>query len=208
MIGIYKITSPVGKIYIGQAIDIDFRFKAYSKLQNCIGQIKLYRSFLKYGVENHTFEIIEECTIELLNERERHYQDLFDCISKNGLNLKLTKIGDRSGKYSKESCKKMSDSQKAKPTSERMMNAWKNNGYNKRGVKRTRETCEKISDSHKGKVISSSTRKKMSDININKTLSKDTKERISLGQIGRIQSEETKKKISETKKGYNLLLVK
>ena len=33
MIGIYKITSPNGKIYIGQSINIDRRFKSYRKLQ-------------------------------------------------------------------------------------------------------------------------------------------------------------------------------
>ncbi len=32
MIGIYKITNPEGKIYIGQSIDIDRRFKEYKRL--------------------------------------------------------------------------------------------------------------------------------------------------------------------------------
>ena len=34
---------------------------------DCKVQIKLYRSLIKHGYDNHTFEIIEECTEDLLN---------------------------------------------------------------------------------------------------------------------------------------------
>lgn len=43
MIGIYKITNPKGKVYIGQSIDINERFKTYSYLK-CKNQTKLYNS--------------------------------------------------------------------------------------------------------------------------------------------------------------------
>ena len=66
--GIYKITSPTNKVYIGQSTNSLFRFGAYKRL-NCKKQTYLYNSFLKHGVENHTFEIIEECSIDILNER-------------------------------------------------------------------------------------------------------------------------------------------
>ena len=92
--GIYKITSPNGKVYIGQSIDIQKRFKNYKGLQNCKGQIKLRNSFLKYGTNVHVFEIIEECTIDLLNTRERYWQEFYNCISKNGLNCILTQTKD------------------------------------------------------------------------------------------------------------------
>lgn len=59
IVGIYKIVSPSGKVYIGQSGDIDKRFKTYSNLQ-CKGQTLLYKSFIKYGVENHQFEIIHK----------------------------------------------------------------------------------------------------------------------------------------------------
>ena len=58
--GIYKITSPSEKNYIGQAVNINKRFYRYKSL-DCSQQIILYKSFIKYGVENHIFEIIEEC---------------------------------------------------------------------------------------------------------------------------------------------------
>jgi len=65
MIGIYKIINPFGKIYIGQSVNIEKRFKTYKALsKNVIGQTKLYRSLKKYGAENHKFEIL--CGIVLV----------------------------------------------------------------------------------------------------------------------------------------------
>lgn len=74
MIGIYKITSPSNKIYIGQSINIEKRFKQYITFKsNSIGP-KLFNSLNKYKPENHVFEIIEECSLEQLNEREIYWK--------------------------------------------------------------------------------------------------------------------------------------
>jgi group I intron endonuclease len=74
MIGVYKITSPTNKIYIGQSINIKNRKNQYIKLdKSCIGP-KLYNSLKKYGWENHVFEVIEECILEQLNEKEVFYK--------------------------------------------------------------------------------------------------------------------------------------
>lgn len=107
MIGIYKITSPTNKIYIGQSLDIEKRFVNYKGLF-CKQQTKLYNSLLKYGVDNHKFEILEECSVDLLNERERYYQDYYNVLSVNGLNCWLTKTNDKSGLLSNEIKQKMS----------------------------------------------------------------------------------------------------
>ena len=56
MIGIYKITSPSGKVYVGQSVNIERRLKEY-KILKCKKQVKLYNSFIKYGFENHKIEI-------------------------------------------------------------------------------------------------------------------------------------------------------
>ena len=87
--GIYKITSPSNRIYIGQSSDLKERFRRYKHLHRSKLLTKLYRSFLKYGIENHKFEIIEECLPELLNERERYWQDYYNVNSKNGLTCGL-----------------------------------------------------------------------------------------------------------------------
>lgn len=112
MIGIYKITSPTKKVYIGQSNNIEKRFYSYSKLHNCKSQIRLYRSLSKHGVNNHKFEIIEECLETELNDKERYYQDLYSVIGANGMNCKLTNTSDRSGKMSEETKIKLSFSRK------------------------------------------------------------------------------------------------
>jgi group I intron endonuclease len=117
MIGIYKITSPSGKIYIGQSVHIQNRFTAYRRLANCSEQPKLLRSFLKYGVGNHIFEVIEECQLEDLNTRERHWQEFYHTVQ-NGLNCMLTRDGDRSGKHSKETIEKIRIARKHQTCSE------------------------------------------------------------------------------------------
>jgi len=61
--GIYKITSPTGRVYIGQAIDILKRKNRYSLL-NCKNQHRIYNPLKKYGWVNHQFDIIEYCSEE------------------------------------------------------------------------------------------------------------------------------------------------
>lgn len=98
--GIYKITSPNNKVYIGQSIDLDYRYNCY-RLLKCKQQKKIYNSLLKYGFDNHLFEVVENCDIELLNERERYWQEYYNCVE-NGLNCAYTKTNNKSGKHSKE----------------------------------------------------------------------------------------------------------
>jgi group I intron endonuclease len=131
IIGIYKITSPSGKIYIGQSINIHLRWERDYYTLQCKGQPKLYNSLKKYGYEYHTFEIIEECLIEYLNTKERYWQDKFSVLSGNGLNLKLTSTNDRAGKHSFITKQKMS----------KFWNEYyKNNDGPNRGVKQSKET--------------------------------------------------------------------
>jgi group I intron endonuclease len=87
-VGIYKVTNPIGQIYIGKSIDIDRRFNAYRRLTNCKSQRRLYNSLKKYSPENHIFEILEECKISDLNYRESYYISLYNSMdSCFGLNL-------------------------------------------------------------------------------------------------------------------------
>lgn len=97
-IGIYKITNPKGKVYIGKSKNIEKRFKSYYKMQHCHQQIKLFNSLKKYGPENHIFEIVEECFVDQLNEKEKYYIKFYNSLD-NGLNLT---IGGDGGIISKE----------------------------------------------------------------------------------------------------------
>jgi len=76
MIGIYKIVSPSGRTYIGQSTNIDKRKIDYNQNGCLKNQPKIYKSITKYGWENHTHEIIEECNIEQLNERETYWKQV------------------------------------------------------------------------------------------------------------------------------------
>jgi group I intron endonuclease len=109
MIGIYKITSPSNKIYIGQSTDIEKRFSQYLKL-NCKFQKRLFNSFTKYGVENHKFEILTLCYEEQLSIFERDFQEAYDVIGKNGLNCILTNTSSLKKILSEETRIKMSNS--------------------------------------------------------------------------------------------------
>jgi thiol-disulfide isomerase/thioredoxin len=93
--GIYKITSPSNRVYIGQSININKRWRSYLNMQNGNSKQHLInKSFLKYGVENHIFEIVEECLEEDLNCRERYWQDFYDVLN-GGLNLVLQECGEK-----------------------------------------------------------------------------------------------------------------
>lgn len=79
--GIYKITNlRNGMTYVGQSVDIADRWRQHIK--RGLGadpptKNKLYPAMLEDGVENFSFEIIEKCPKESLNEREKFWQDYF-----------------------------------------------------------------------------------------------------------------------------------
>lgn len=87
--GIYKITNKLnGKCYIGQSIDIHHRWYTHKNPKTWVadkGKV-LYRAFVKYGIENFTFEIIEECPRKQLDIREKYWVRYFDSYS-NGYNM-------------------------------------------------------------------------------------------------------------------------
>jgi group I intron endonuclease len=148
MIGIYKITNPKGKIYIGQSINIERRFKEYKKFQ-CNQSKKLFNSLKKYGWENHKFEIIEECSREQLNEKEENYILLFNSHIK-GLNIKLASKPSWTGKKRpdhSEFLKRNGSGLSYKRTQEHKDNLREKLS----GRKLSKEICEKISRNKIGK---------------------------------------------------------
>lgn len=113
--GIYKITNPKGKVYIGQSVDIDKRFRKYKYLNEKDKQTKLHNSFKKYGIENHKFEIIEICDVFILDEREIFWGKYYNVLLENGLNCRL---GDGKGNLSEETKQKISESNKGRKYTE------------------------------------------------------------------------------------------
>jgi group I intron endonuclease len=107
--GIYKITSPSGKIYIGQSIDIEKRWEKNYKTLKCKSQIKLYYSLNKYGWDQHMSEIIEECNSNELLERETYWKNYYKVLEIPSL---CCRIDGKGGKLSKETKQKISFSSK------------------------------------------------------------------------------------------------
>lgn len=75
--GIYKITNMTsGMCYIGKSTNIAERWKQHIKRgmgADAPTQNKLYPAMLKEGVDNFTFEIVEECKINELPEKEKYW---------------------------------------------------------------------------------------------------------------------------------------
>lgn len=79
--GIYKITyAPTGESYIGRTTNFKDRWKNH--IQTALGADKVARSTLhvhmaQHGLQNYTFEILEECGKDVQSEREKFYIDLY-----------------------------------------------------------------------------------------------------------------------------------
>ena len=92
MVGIYKITNLINqKSYIGQSVDIESRWiaektRAFNQSSNSYDTI-LSRAFRKYGISNFLFEVIEECSKEQLNEKERYYIYSLKTLAPFGYNI-------------------------------------------------------------------------------------------------------------------------
>jgi len=94
-IGIYKLTAPNGKIYVGQSTNLAHRKSLHSWNDREKDQKKLLEAKKEMGASNFIFEILEECDVVELNEKERYYQDLYDVCGENGLNSCLTWCKDK-----------------------------------------------------------------------------------------------------------------
>lgn len=87
---IYAITNKLtSKTYIGQTNNPTYRFKSHkNNYKYKYKSNALYSSFLKYGVEQFIFQVIEEHdTREEANDAESFYIQLFQTMAPNGYNL-------------------------------------------------------------------------------------------------------------------------
>ncbi len=193
-IGIYLITTPNNKKYVGQSWNIEKRFKRYLRL-DCKSQIKLYNSFIKYGASNHIFTILED--ISSINESNEIIQSKLNDLEHSHwlaltesfemLNIREPK-GSR-GKLSIETRHKLS-----------IINKGANNPMYGRVM--GEEQRINVSKFHTGIKRSDETRKRISDSKMGKKRSEDVKRAISEGNKGKIVSEESRRKMSESRLKY------
>jgi group I intron endonuclease len=130
LIGVYELTSPSGKVYVGQSWNIEKRFNKYKNL-NCQRQRKLFNSLSKYEFKNHKIKILElfygeGATQETLDKIEIANINYNKEIGKELLNLAS---GGSRGKHSKESLE--------------ILRNRKGENHPSFGMKRSKEFCEK-----------------------------------------------------------------
>ena len=192
---IYKITNTVnGKMYIGETAEknpqIRWRGHKYA-IREGKGCPLLRTAFQKYGEENFTFEVIQECTKEERFIIEEQKIKEFNTLVPNGYNATIGGIGGgfKGKKHSEETKKKM-----AKTTSEK---------YAALSPERKEELRQKMKNRPKKeekRIMTEEYRQKMRNIKLGKKLSEETRAKISNSLKNSVQKEETRKKISESVK--------
>ena len=156
MIGIYKITNPNNKIYIGQSVNIERRKYFYTNPNPSRGQIgpKIYNSLKKYGWENHQYEIIEECSAEQLYEREVYWKEITLIEKEGDLNQVLfcnTHDVGSFGPLSQHIIDKLKGQKRTTETKLKMRNAKLGKPSNFLGMKHSDETKKILRDKRIGK---------------------------------------------------------
>lgn len=203
--GIYKITSPNGKIYIGQALNIYGRW-GFHKSSFLKRKSKLNSSFIAHGLENHLFEIVEICLESELNNKEKYYIKFYDTFeTEHGLNLT---DGGNSCRLSEETKNKIKERHKegkcgmhgkkhSEETKVKMSNSATGEKNHRFGTKASEDTRLKMSKSQTGKRIGF-------------THTEEAREKIRIARAkqvspmkGKTLSEEHKRKIVETRRRNN-----
>lgn len=89
--GIYMILNNINQHkYIGQSKCIEHRWKehkynAYNKNQHY--NFAIYQAIRKYGIENFSFLILEECTEEELDKKEIYWIEYYNTFKGEGYNM-------------------------------------------------------------------------------------------------------------------------
>lgn len=189
--GIYKITNIInGKVYIGQSINIKARWKdhVHTLNRNTSHSTLLQRAWNKYKAENFTFEILELCAEDMLDEVETKYITLYDSCN-NGYNIESG--GNFNKCLSEETKQKLRESHlgmfPSDDTKKKMSESKIGKNNNMYGRSHSEESKRKMSESKKGKP--------------GYPRSDKQKEIARLANMGKIVSEETRRKIGEANKG-------
>lgn len=92
VIGIYKITNKINKkSYIGQSINIQKRVHQHFWKAKCKKDVSynsaLHNAIRKYGQINFQIEILQECSVENIDEKEKYYIKYYNTLVPNGYNI-------------------------------------------------------------------------------------------------------------------------
>ena len=156
MIGVYSIKNLVtGEMYIGRSNNIQRRFSEHKYGGEHNKRLSL--DFKKYGLDNFSFDVIEECPLEKLDEREIYWIKTL----KPGYNKTKGGIAPIGYKHTEETKKKLSRISKA---------VWESKSEEE---KRTIiERC--LTGPKLGHIVSKETREKLRLANLGKKQSPET----------------------------------
>jgi group I intron endonuclease len=186
-----------GKMYIGQTLNPDFRWKKHKKAS--LDCPYLHRAIRKYGRKNFDFSLIQNCmTLEEANIQEAYWITVLRTLSPQGYNLKEGGLGG--GLDSPETREK-----------KRLAKLGENNSFY--GHRHSEESKTQISESKKGKKLQISEedllRRKTQRTFLGKSHSTDSRSRMSDAQsgekhnfFGRKHSPETLQKMSQVRKSW------
>lgn len=172
--GIYKITCLVdGRCYIGQSVNVFIRLKQHkSNLKSNRHENKYLQGlYNQFGANNFTYELIEECSIEELDEREKYWINFFGGKDSK-MNCNFESGGHALKTMSKELLARQSLSHKGQHSSPRTEFAKGIIPWNK-GKKTPLEIRQKLSKAHIGQKISEETKKKISETSKGLVVGKD-----------------------------------
>lgn len=208
--GIYLIVSKIKpyRCYIGSASNFTKRWRCHisSLKRNKHHSRKLQNHFNKYSIEDLTFSIIEECSINNLIIREQFYIDSYNPY------FNICPLAGRTSGVIKtpETCRKISEAKKGKSSS-------------RKGQNLSQITKDKLRVLNIGKVMSEETKIKIRNSLKGRSFTKEHCDKISKGSKGKAKtlqhiqnnrlaqpflgkkkgpmSNESKKKVSESRLG-------
>jgi len=142
---VYKITNPIGQVYIGSTLNFERRLNYY-KNGNCKFQLKLYNSIFAYGYNNHKTEIVWEGDVSIRFLKEREFGLLYNVLDLElGLNSILPKYGELKEIRSKDMTEKISLSNIGKSLSIESRNRVSVNNARVKPSKETLLKCKEAS---------------------------------------------------------------
>lgn len=170
MIGIiYKYTSPVNKVYIGQTTDERRRRKTFFNLNKSYGGVKIDKARLKYMPENFKYDVLYKAEFKSAKEAQKKLDELEQFYIKQynsykvGYNMTYGGYTTIGFTFSEEQKKRMSEyrkGRKSRPRTEEekryhsliMKEKWTSEGYRKlwEQISRSEEYRRKKSESASG----------------------------------------------------------
>lgn len=204
IVGIYKITSPTGRIYIGQSWNINTRWRQHKNEKAYKGPLQ--KSFKAHGFSAHFFEVVHQLPPDVdqvvLDAYEILYIQLYRDCNVQLLNVAPGGLGGKGYKHRDEDKKRMSEIAKARGiTHEEIARMHKANS----GKSLSEERKQKIRDSLTGKKFTEERRKNLSAALKGRPINSGSFKSGKSVKLTEIQVEEIRSKYKPHEYGYILL---